>query len=87
MLPIVTLAILLVAGLAAAAGFVLGRGSARQAGLDVVSLEALRREVGGLRRLVDRLKDLAWDHRELDSPLSTIVIDEIRTHERGQLDD
>jgi hypothetical protein len=24
----------------------------------------------------------AWDHRELDSPLATIVIDKIRSYER-----
>ena len=48
-----------------------------------------RRELEGLRRLVDELKETAWDHRELDPALSTIVIDTIRTHERrarGELD-
>jgi len=41
-----------------------------------------RAELDDLRALVDDLKETAWDHRELDSPLSTIVIDKIRTYER-----
>ena len=40
------------------------------------------RVLDALRALVDDLKETAWDHRELDSPLSTIVIDKIRTYER-----
>jgi len=39
-------------------------------------------ELDALRGLVDDLKETAWDHRELDSALSTIVIDKIRTFER-----
>ena len=42
-----------------------------------------RVELEALRTLVDDLKETAWEHRELDSPLSTIIIDKIRTHERG----
>jgi hypothetical protein len=45
-----------------------------------------RQELGALRELVDDLKETAWEHRELDSPLSTIVIDKIRTYERGRRD-
>lgn len=41
-----------------------------------------RRELDGLRVLVDDLKETAWQHRELDSALSTIIIDKIREHER-----
>jgi hypothetical protein len=41
-----------------------------------------RGELDALRVLVDDLKETAWEHRELDSPLSTIVIDKIRSHER-----
>ena len=41
-----------------------------------------RAELEDLRALVDDLKETAWDHRELDSPLSTILIDKIRTYER-----
>lgn len=41
-----------------------------------------RVELDGLRSLVDDLKETAWEHRELDSPLSTIIIDKIRTYER-----
>jgi hypothetical protein len=39
-------------------------------------------ELLGLRVLVDDLKDTAWDHRELDSALATIILDKIRTFER-----
>jgi hypothetical protein len=41
-----------------------------------------RAELNALRTLVDDLKETAWDHRELDSALATIIIDKIRTHER-----
>jgi hypothetical protein len=41
-----------------------------------------RNELNQLRALVDDLKETAWDHRELDSALSTIMIDKIREHER-----
>jgi hypothetical protein len=41
-----------------------------------------RQELERLRILVDDLKQTAWDHRELDSALATIVIDKIRAHER-----
>jgi hypothetical protein len=41
-----------------------------------------RDELDRLRVLVDDLKQTAWDHRELDSALATIVIDKIREHER-----
>lgn len=41
-----------------------------------------RAELDALRVLVDDLKETAWDHRELDSPLATIVIDKIRAFER-----
>lgn len=47
------------------------------------SLESREREeLDRLRLLVDDLKQTAWDHRELDSALSTIIIDKIREHER-----
>lgn len=41
-----------------------------------------RNELDRLRVLVDDLKQTAWDHRELDSALATIIIDKIRAHER-----
>ena len=41
-----------------------------------------RTELNRLRALVDDLKETAWDHRELDSALATILIDKIRAHER-----
>lgn len=41
-----------------------------------------RIELNQLRSLVDDVKETAWDHRELDSPLATIIIDQIRAHER-----
>jgi len=41
-----------------------------------------RGELDALRSLVDDLKETAWEHRELDSALSVIMIDKIRAHER-----
>jgi hypothetical protein len=41
-----------------------------------------RDELIRLQALVDDLKETAWDHRELDSALATIMIDKIRAHER-----
>ena len=41
-----------------------------------------RDELNGLRALVDELTETAWDHRELDSALSLIMIDKIREYER-----
>ena len=88
MTPAVLLILLLV-GLAVAAGYVLGRSAAqqgaRQAAFDVTQVEAVRQENHALRALVADLKDLAWDHRELDSALATILIDEIRAYERREL--
>jgi hypothetical protein len=45
----------------------------------------LRRERADLRELLARVKDIAWDQRELDPSLSTIIIDEIRTYEKKEL--
>ncbi|WP_020578784.1 hypothetical protein [Actinopolymorpha alba] len=55
------------------------------AGAAFVHAGRLRREKAALRDLVARLKDLAWDQRELDPHLSTIIIDEIRTYEKKEL--
>ncbi len=41
-----------------------------------------REELEGLRVLLDDLKETAWDHRELDSALSVIILDKIRSFER-----
>jgi hypothetical protein len=49
-----------------------------QAGTPAALDRRERAELEDLRALVDDLKETAWDHRELDSPLSTIVIDKIR---------
>ena len=46
-----------------------------------------REELADLRALVDDLKQTAWDHRELDSALSTIIIDTIRSYERRSRDE
>jgi len=43
-------------------------------------------ELENLRVLVDDLKETAWDHREIDPDLSTILIDKIRTFERHKHD-
>lgn len=71
---------------AGVAGYLLGRSTATRVEVDARSVEAVRREVLGLRALVGGLKDLAWDHRELDPSLSTIIIDEIRAYERRELE-
>lgn len=77
---------LLLAVLAGVVGYVLGRSTARTAELDAETVERIRHEISGLRALVASLKDTAWDHRELDPNLSTIIIDEIRTYERRELE-
>lgn len=71
--------------LAGVVGYFLGRSTAAQAGVDAAQVEAVRREIATLRALVQRVKDTAWDHRELDPNLATIIIDEIRTHEKKEL--
>jgi hypothetical protein len=86
MTPIFLVLLLVVAAVAGVAGFALGRGAAGQATVDAEAVEAVRREVLGLRALVGRIKDTAWDHRELDSTLATIIVDEIRTYERKELE-
>jgi hypothetical protein len=90
MSPALLLIPLILLGLAVAAGYALGRSAAQQAAqqaaVDSAQVEAARREIRALRALVADLKELAWDHRELDSALATIVIDEIRAHERRELD-
>jgi hypothetical protein len=79
------LAELLVLALADAIGYLLGRNAAVRGSVDPATVEAVRHEIAGLRGLVGRIKDTAWDHRELDSALSTIIIDEIRTYEKKEL--
>jgi hypothetical protein len=81
MLPGGLIAVLLVAGLT---WLVVRVVSMTSAGQTLAPRE--RRELEGLRALVDDLKETAWEHRELDSPLSTIVIDKIRTYERHRRD-
>jgi type II secretory pathway pseudopilin PulG len=70
------LVVLVVLGLGAVI-YLLSAGSASRA-----LNQRERAELDGLRALVDDLKETAWDHRELDSPLSTIIIDKIRQYER-----
>ncbi|QWZ07864.1 hypothetical protein KRR39_21185 [Nocardioides panacis] len=81
-----SLAVLLLVLLAGAVGYFVGRGSATQQAVDARTVDAVRREITALRALVARLKDIAWDQRELDPNLSTIVIDEIRAHEKKELE-
>ena len=85
MTPIFLVLLLVVAAVAAVAGYALGRQAGGQAALVAEAVDAVRREVLGLRALVGRLKDTAWDHRELDSTLATIIVDEIRTYEKREL--
>ncbi len=84
-MPAIALGEVLVLALAVMLGWFLGRNAAVRGSVDPATAEELRHEVVALRALVGSLKDTAWDHRELDSALSTIIIDEIRTYERGQL--
>jgi hypothetical protein len=81
MLPGGLIAVLLVVGLT---WLVVRTVSTTGVGQTLASRE--RQELEGLRALVDDLKETAWEHRELDSPLSTIVIDKIRTYERHRRD-
>ncbi|HEX6878445.1 MAG TPA: hypothetical protein VF165_22500 [Nocardioidaceae bacterium] len=71
------LGILLVVGLLAVIMYAFSAGTASRA-LNQQEREELTR----LRDLVDDLKETAWDHRELDSPLATIIIDKIRNSGR-----
>lgn len=43
-----------------------------------------RKRLQELEALVTNLRELAYQHRELDSTLSTIITDEIRTFENHQ---
>jgi hypothetical protein len=45
--------------------------------------EEQRAELARLTALVQDLRELAWDHRELDPDLATIILDKIRSSERG----
>ena len=81
----VFLTVLLLVALAGAVGYFVGRSTATQRSVDARTVDAVRREITALRALVGRLKDTAWDQRELDPALSTIIIDEIREHEKKEL--
>ncbi|HSV37706.1 MAG TPA: hypothetical protein VLI04_03000 [Nocardioidaceae bacterium] len=48
------------------------------------SASAERAELAALRALVAELKDMAYDHRELDSSLAVLFTDRIRSYERQQ---
>ena len=43
-----------------------------------------RAELARLTDLVEDLKELAWDHREIDPDLATILIEKIRASERSR---
>lgn len=79
MVPLMAFAVLLViAGIV----FVVTAVSARSHRPEqLLMAEQERSELEGLRCLVDDLRETAWSHRELDSDLSTIILDEIRTYE------
>jgi hypothetical protein len=82
----IVLLVLLLVALSGAVGYFAGRTAGDREAVDAATVDAVRREITGLRSLVGRLKDLAWDQRELDPALATIVIDEIRTHEKKELE-
>ena len=75
--PISLLAVLLALGFLAAVFYLSSSGEAARA-----LSRRERDELIRLRALVDDLKYTAWDHRELDSALATIMIDKIREYER-----
>lgn len=77
--------ILLLVVLAGVVGYFMGRSTAARDAVDAATVDAVRAEITALRALVARIKDIAWDQRELDPNLSTIVIDEIRTYEKKEL--
>ncbi len=41
-----------------------------------------QKEAEHLRLLLEEVKDIAWEHRDLSPDLSTIIIDTIRTREQ-----
>lgn len=84
-MPVVLLEIVLLV-LVGLVGYYVGRSTAARAAVDAETVEKVRHEIIGLRSLVARIKDLAWDNRELDPPLATIIIDEIRTYEKKELE-
>jgi len=45
-----------------------------------------QRELVRLRHLVTNLREIAYDHRELDSSLAVIILDEIKRSERKDLE-
>ena len=71
---VLLLLVVLLAGLA-----VVGSVQGQQTRLAASEQAELRR----LKELVEDLKEIAWDHREIDPDLATIVIDTIRASERG----
>ncbi|QNN54299.1 hypothetical protein [Nocardioides mesophilus] len=77
---------LLLVILAGAVGYLVGRSAAVAGSVDAATVEAVRRQNLLLRALVAKVKDLAWDNRELDPALSTIIIDEIRQYEKKELE-
>lgn len=81
----VLVTVLLLVVLAGTVGYLVGRGTADRQDVDARTVDAVRREITALRALVGRLKDTAWDQRELDPALATIIIDEIREHEKKEL--
>lgn len=40
------------------------------------------KKIEALEGLVDRIREIAYDHRDLDSALASIITDEIRNYER-----
>ncbi|MDP9418263.1 MAG: hypothetical protein M3P48_10645 [Actinomycetota bacterium] len=74
-LALVLLAVVAVVVVAARAGASGGRSGRRE-------LTEAQRRAAEAETFIDRLKELAWDHRDVDPALSTILIDEIRQFER-----
>ena len=48
------------------------------------STRSERRQLAEYEEFVDRLREIAYDHRDLDSSLASIITDEIRTFQHQQ---
>ncbi len=80
-MSLIAIFLVLVTGLAVVGAIVLVIGGLSQSRSPLSAAD--QHELYRLRILVDDLKELAWDHREIDPDLATLMIDRIRRSERG----
>lgn len=81
-LVVAVLAALLVIGFL---GYLVGRSSRAGLAAGAVDVTRLQQEHAAARNALEEVKQLAWDHRDVDPALATIVIDEIRRFEKREL--